>query len=102
MLDPIVAFMTRIFAALGRGIGVGISWLLRPFVWVASWYTQRGWMVRGAVGALLLGLIVWYGAFLWQTQRWNGFNPDYATAYNFAPAAAERHQQAACAAHLPS
>jgi hypothetical protein len=87
MLDPIVAFMTRVFAAIGRGIGLGISFLLRPFVWVGSWYTQRGWIVRGVVGGLLLGVVVMYGAFLWQTQRWTGFNPDYATAYNFVPAA---------------
>ena len=60
MLDPIVAFMTRMFAALGRGIGLGISFLLRPFVWMTGWYTKRGWMVRGIVGGLLLGLVIWY------------------------------------------
>jgi hypothetical protein len=88
MLDPVVAFFTRMFAALGRGIGMGLAFLLKPFVWVAGWYTQRGWMVRGVVGTLLLGVVLFYGYFIWQTQRWTGFNPDYAETYDIAPAAA--------------
>ncbi len=87
MLDPIIAFITRMLAAISGGLSMAVSWLLRPFTWAATWYTRRGWIVRGTVGGLLLVLVVWYGAFLWQTQRWNGFNPDYATAYNFTPAA---------------
>jgi hypothetical protein len=88
MLDPIVAFFTRMFAAIGRGIGVVLSLLLRPFVWLASWYTRRGWLLRGIVGALILGIVVWYSVFLFQTQRWTNFNPDYIASYSFTAAPA--------------
>ncbi len=47
MLDPVVQFFTRIFEAIGRGIGVAIAALLWPFVAVSRWYTRRGWMLRG-------------------------------------------------------
>ena len=46
MLDPIVAFFQRIFAAIGRGIGLAVSWLVWPFVAAASWYRQHTATVR--------------------------------------------------------
>ena len=36
MLDPIVAFFQRMFAAIGRGIGLVVSWILFPFVTLAT------------------------------------------------------------------
>lgn len=102
MLDPIAAFFTTMFAAIGRGIGTAISFLLRPFIWMASWYTRRGWMVRGGVGAALLVLAGWYGYFLWQTQHWAGFNPDYAAAYDFKPAPAGSGAEGAATTQPPT
>jgi hypothetical protein len=87
MLDPVVQFFTRLFAAFGRGLGMALAFLLRPFVWVGGWYTRRGWILRSAVGGLMLLIVVWYGYFFYQTQVWSGFNPDYAAAYDFKPAA---------------
>lgn len=84
MLDPIVAFFQRIFAAIGRGIGLVISWLVWPFVAAANWYRQRAWIIKGPIGLVLLGLIGLYGYFIWQTQAWHGFNIDYVNAYNYA------------------
>lgn len=84
MLDPIVNFFTRLFQWIGRGIGWLVGVLLWPFLWVASWYTRRGWMVRGVVGALILGILAFYGYFIWHTQVWTNFNPDYPTARTMA------------------
>ncbi|MBD9373123.1 DUF2333 family protein [Rhizobium sp. ARZ01] len=84
MLDPIVAFFQRIFAAIGRGIGLVISWLVWPFVAAANWYRQRAWIIKGPIGIALLALIGLYGYFIWQTQAWNGFNIDYVNAYNYS------------------
>ena len=80
MLDPIVAFSVRIFGLIGRGIGFIIGVILWPFLWLARWYTQRNWAIKGIVGLALLCLIAFYGYFIWQTQVWTNFNPDYPDA----------------------
>lgn len=81
MLDPIVEFFTRAFNWIGRGIGYAIAGVLWPFVWVGRWYARRGWILKAALGAFMLGLIGLYIYFFWNTQRWAGFNPDYVSAY---------------------
>ena len=80
MLDPIVAFFTRVFQWIGRGIGFVIGILLWPFMWFGRWYLQKGWILKGIVGLLLAGLVVFYAYFIWQTQRWSNFDPDYPKA----------------------
>ena len=82
MLDPIVAFFQRIFSAIGRGIGTVIAWLLWPFITVANWYRARGWIIKGPIGIGLLLLVGFYSYFVWQTQVWSGFDPDYVNRYN--------------------
>ncbi len=79
MLDPIVNFFTRIFHWIGRGIGLVIGVLLWPFLWVGRWYTQRGLVLKGVLGLIVLGIIGLYGYFFYVTQWWNNFNPDYPT-----------------------
>ena len=82
MFDPIVSFFTRVFQAIGRGIGLVVAWILWPFVAASNWYARRGWLIKGPIGILLLVLVVLYGYFFWTTQRWAGFDPDYPAAYN--------------------
>lgn len=82
MLDPIVAFFERIFNAIGRGIGLLIAWICWPFLAISRWYVARSWIIKGPIGIGLLVLIGFYGYFIWQTQVWSGFNPDYVNAYN--------------------
>lgn len=93
MLDPIVAFFQRIFAAVGRGIGMVIAWILWPFVTATNWYRARGWIIKGPIGIGLLVLFGLYAYFIWQTQVWSGFDPDYANRYNLA----QRQQDAGTA-----
>ncbi len=81
MLDPIINFFVRVFNAIGRGIGWFIAMLLWPFVAFGRWYKQRGWLLKGPIGLLLL---VWLGGYVWfvaVTQMWTGFDPDYPKAY---------------------
>jgi hypothetical protein len=80
MLDPIVNFFTGMFHWIGRGIGWLVGIILWPFLWIGSWYTRRGWIVRGVVGAILLAILAFYGYFVWQTQVWTNFDPDYPKA----------------------
>lgn len=82
MLDPIVNFFTRICHAIGRGIGLLIAWILWPFMAASRWYARRGWLIKGPIGIVLLVLIGLYGYFIWNTQNWAGFDPDYPLAYN--------------------
>ena len=84
MLDPIVAFFTRIFEYLGKAVGYVIAWLLWPFLALGRWYTRKGWILKTVVGGLIVALIVFYGYFIFQTQYWANFNPDYPDRYTFA------------------
>jgi len=83
MLDPIVNFFTWVFQMIGRGIGLVIGIILWPFMWAGRWYIQRGWILKGIVGAALAVLLVLYGYFVYATQVWTGFDPDYIDAYAF-------------------
>src|SRR5665648_177975 len=82
MLNAIVSFFTRTFQAVGRGIGLAIAFVLRPFVWLGRWFTKRGVILKVVLGVLVLGGVVLYGYFFWTTQVWTNFDPDYARAYD--------------------
>lgn len=92
MLDPIVNFFTWLFQMIGRGIGLIVGVILWPFLWAGQWYAQRGWILKVAVGAGLVLLIGLYGYFVWSTQVWTNFNPQYAEAYTFAQPAGAQEQ----------
>jgi hypothetical protein len=81
MLDPIINFIQRIFSAIGRGIGVVIAWILFPFLSASRWYASRGLIIKAVVGVILALLVIAYVHFVWITQTWSGFNPDYIDAY---------------------
>ncbi|MBX3579558.1 MAG: DUF2333 family protein [Rhizobiaceae bacterium] len=92
MLDPIVNFFTRVFQWIGRGLGLVVGVILWPFMWAGRWYTHRGWILKTVVGAFVVGLVVLYAIFFWNTQRWTNFNPAYADAYTFGPPAGNAEQ----------
>jgi hypothetical protein len=81
MLEKIVSFFTRTFQAIGRGLGLAVAFVLKPFVWLGNWFTRRGVILKIVLGVLVLGLVGLYGYFFWTTQVWTNFNPDYAAAY---------------------
>jgi hypothetical protein len=95
MLDPIVNFFTRIFQWIGRGIGFVIGIILWPFMWLGRWYVQRGWILKTIVGAAVVGIVALYGYFIWNTQVWTNFNPNYVDAETLAPPAGAKPEQVA-------
>ncbi|HEY5818046.1 MAG TPA: DUF2333 family protein [Mesorhizobium sp.] len=90
MIEPIVNFFVRVFQWIGRGIGFVIGIILWPFLWLAGWYTRRGWILKLVVGALLLGLVALYGNFFYATQFWKNFNPNYPDTLSFAAPPAQK------------
>lgn len=80
MFDPVIAFFERIFNAIGRGIGMVIAALMWPFVTIARWYRERGFILKAVVGGIVALFVGLYGYFFWQTQVWSGFDPDYPAA----------------------
>ncbi|MFI0847356.1 DUF2333 family protein [Mesorhizobium sp. IMUNJ 23232] len=83
MLDPIVNFFTWIFQMIGKAIGFVIGIILWPFMWFGRWYMRSGWILKLVFGAAIVVLIALYGRFIYVTQVWNGFNPNYVDAYTF-------------------
>lgn len=80
-MNSIVQFFARTFQAIGRGLGLAVAFVLRPFVWLGRWFTNRGVILKVLLGIFLIGLIGLYGYFFWTTQAWHGFDPNYAKAY---------------------
>jgi hypothetical protein len=84
MLDRIKAFFQTTGLAVGRGLGLLVAWLVWPFMAAHGWYGRRHWMVKGPIIAVLAVLIGFYGYFIWQTQVWTGFNPNFVDSYRWS------------------
>lgn len=97
MLDPIVAFFTRVFQWIGRGIGIVVGVILWPFLWAGRWYVQKGWILKGIVGAVVAIFIGLYAYLFYTTQWWTGFNPDYVQAYNLTKRGVSAGEQVSAA-----
>lgn len=93
MLDPIIDFFSRVFQAIGRGVGWVIGIILWPFLAAGRWYARRGWLIKGPIGIALLVLFGLYANFFYQTQRWAGFDPDYVDAYRLDQRAVSAGEQ---------
>ena len=84
MPDRVTAFFQRLGQMAGRGIGLLVAWLVWPFLAAHGWYRQRNWVVKGPILAVLIILAALYGNFLWQTQVWSGFKPNYVDSYRWS------------------
>lgn len=84
MLDAVKRTFMGLWSALRRSAGlfyIAVSW---PFRARHSTAGKRSLIFRAVVALLVLVLVAAYGQFLWRTQVWNGFNPEFAKAYGFA------------------
>ena len=95
MLDPIIEWFGRLFASLGRGLGMVVAAVAWPFVAAMRWYRRRGGILRIAVAVALVLFVGLNLYFAWQTQVWRGFDPDYALAYGTGPAGLSAGEQVA-------
>ena len=81
MLNSLVSFFTRTVQSIGRGLGLAVAYLLRPFNRLGRWFAQRGVILKLLLGLFVVCLVGLYGYFFWTTQHWSGFDPDYARIY---------------------
>ncbi|MDQ0454457.1 DUF2333 family protein [Rhizobium paknamense] len=89
------AFFRRLVAALRRSAElayIAVSW---PFRARHSEAGKKSLIFRLAVSAVVLVLIAAYGQFLWRTQVWYGFDPEFAKSYGFADRKVAAGQQIA-------
>lgn len=89
MLDSLTDLARRAWEATRRAFGSLLTWLAAPFLRGGTWVYGRRWWIKGPILALLALLIVSYGYFFVQTQRWTGFDTNYVAGLSFmaAPAA---------------
>jgi len=83
MLDRISGLFRGLAAAIGRGLRVLIAWLVWPLMAANGWYRGRRLWVKGPIAILVILLVALYGNFLWQTQIWSGFNPNFVDTYRW-------------------
>ena len=90
MLERLKEYLSRGWAALRGAFRALFAWLAAPFVRGGSWVYGRRWWIKGPILALIAILIISYGYFFVQTQRWTGFDTNYVAGLSFmaAPAAA--------------
>ncbi|MCZ4428342.1 DUF2333 family protein [Agrobacterium sp. SOY23] len=81
MIDRITALIQAAFSAIGRAAGLLVAWLLWPFMAAHGWYSGRNWLIKGPIAVIVILLAGFYGYFVWQTQIWTNFDPDYVARY---------------------
>ncbi|GAB1582635.1 DUF2333 family protein [Phyllobacterium phragmitis] len=78
-LRGVVSFIGRFLVALARLVAVPLGALWRL-------YLELGLIWKGVIGVLVVGLAALYVYFIWQTQVWTNFNPDYPAKYAYEKA----------------
>ncbi|QKV17071.1 DUF2333 family protein [Oricola thermophila] len=102
MLDPIIAFFTRLFEVIGRAIGTFVAWLAWPFIAFRNWLRGRGWFVKIPVFVILIAIVASYGYLIYITQFWSIGDPDYPERYAFETEYGAAGSQAGDGACYPS
>ena len=84
MLDPIVDFFTWALRMVGKGVGMAIAWIVRPFLGAVRWYRRKGWILKTVLGAIVLAILAGYLYFFWQAAWVRGHDNDYTAALDLA------------------
>ncbi|MGU3575762.1 DUF2333 family protein [Brucellaceae bacterium C25G] len=75
----VFSFLWRLLAAISRVLAVPLGALWRL-------YLHLGTIWKAVIGVLVLGTVFLYGYFVWQTQVWTNFDPDYPAKYTYQTA----------------
>ncbi|TNM62942.1 DUF2333 family protein [Aliirhizobium smilacinae] len=83
MRDQIIGFFRGVAAAIGRGVRILTAWLIWPLMAAHGWYRGRRLWVKGPIAVFLVLLVSLYGYFIWQTQVWRNFDPNFVDTYRW-------------------
>lgn len=83
MRDQITGFFKGVAAAIGRGVRILVAWLIWPLMAAHGWYRGRRLWVKGPIAIFAVLLVALYGYFIWQTQVWRGFDPNFVDSYRW-------------------
>jgi len=83
MRDQITGFFKGVAAAIGRGVRILVAWLIWPLMAAHGWYRGRRLWVKGPIAIFAVLLVALYGYFIWQTQVWRGFDPNFVDTYRW-------------------
>ncbi|WP_137130383.1 DUF2333 family protein [Rhizobium sp. FY34] len=84
MMDAVTALFRRLGSGLGQIFRLAFAWLGWPFMAAHGWYRQRNWLIKLPLALALLVLVGLYGNFIWQTQVWSGFDPNFVDRYRLS------------------
>lgn len=82
-MDAVTAFFRSLLNAFKNGLRLLVAWLVWPLRAAHGWYGQRNLILKSSIAALSVLLIALYGYFIWQTQVWRGFDPNFVDRYGF-------------------
>jgi hypothetical protein len=75
----VFSFLGRMIAGLARLIAIPLAALWRL-------YLKFGILWKAIIGVVVVGLAALYIYFIWQTQVWTNFDPDYPAKYSYQTA----------------
>ncbi|WP_337268999.1 DUF2333 family protein [Oryzifoliimicrobium ureilyticus] len=81
MLDRTGGFFNRVKAALVRTFGIVAAAVTWPFRARSAGHSRAGIVLRFFLSGLVVLLVLLYGNFIWQTQVWTNFNPNFVDEY---------------------
>lgn len=82
-MGAVSAFFRRVGQAFLRAARLFGAWLLWPLMAAHGWYRQRNLLIKLPLGAFIILFAGLYGYFVWQTQVWTGFDPNFVDRYKF-------------------
>ncbi|MCJ8510127.1 DUF2333 family protein [Rhizobium lemnae] len=82
-MGALSALLRRAGETTIQGLKLFGAWLLWPVMAAHGWYRQRNLLIKLPIGAFLVLFFGLYGYFIWQTQIWTGFDPNFVDRYKF-------------------
>lgn len=95
MLDPIFEWFGRLPGAIAAWIRGLIRLVLSPFRGLYGFYQRAGFLMRVALGVLIIPLVAAYLWFFWQTAWIRDYDADYPDRYDFGQSMRSAGEQVA-------
>jgi hypothetical protein len=83
MLDPIINFITQIFAWIGKTIGLFVAWLCWPFIAFWAWFRRSTGILKIILGIIIFIIVVPYLFFVWNSLWIRNYDINYPEQLTF-------------------